>query len=182
MNIKTKLSIQFSLMVVGILIFFSLLVYYFSLSSQLLKFRENLLEKARNTAILLIDVSEVDATLLKKIHQSTFLLEEEEIVIADSSLNVIYSNNEQYLLEDLTDLNANANDVSFFSIAEKDGVCFRRYSSWHMTGQELKNRLSSALSYYGVFSSAHCCQCSFHTSSQSGQSNLFHRSSKKSRR
>ena len=93
----------------------------------MLKFRENLLEKARNTAILLIDVSEVDATLLKKIHQSTFLLEEEEIVIADSSLNVIYSNNEQYLLEDLTDLNANANDVSFFSIAEKDGVCFRHH-------------------------------------------------------
>ncbi len=127
MNIKTKLSIQFSLMVVVILIFFSLLVYYFSYTSQLAKFRDNLLEKAKNTAILLIDVSEVDAALLKKIHQSTILLEEEEIVIADSSLKVIYSNNEQYLLEDLAELNTNANDVSFFSIAEKDGVCFRHH-------------------------------------------------------
>lgn len=132
MNIKTKLAIQFSLMVVGILLLFSLFVYYFSYTSQLSKFRDSLLEKAKNSAILLIDVAEMDATLLKKIHQSTILLEEEEIVVIDSSLDVIYSNNEQYLLEDLTGLNANTDDISFFTIAEKDGVCFR-----HRTGNDV---------------------------------------------
>lgn len=112
-------------MVVGILILFSLFVYYFLYSSQLSKFRDSLLEKAQNTAIMLIDVSEIDAALLKKIHRATILMEEEEIVIIDSSLNVIYSNNEQYLLEDLARFNTNTNDISYFSIAEKDGVCFR---------------------------------------------------------
>lgn len=125
MNIKTKLAIQFSLMVVGILILFSLFVYYFSFTSQQSKFRESLLEKAKNSAILLIDVAEMDATLLKKIHQSTILLDQEEIVVIDSSLNVVYSNNEQYLLADLAELNSSTDDIGYFSIAEKDGVCFR---------------------------------------------------------
>ncbi len=81
MNIKTRLSFQFTLIVAGILIFFSLLVYYFSYSSQLAKFRENLLDSAKNTAILLINVAEVDSSLLKKIHQSTISWEKEEIGI-----------------------------------------------------------------------------------------------------
>jgi hypothetical protein len=68
MNIKTRLSFQFTLIVTGILLFFSILVYYFSFFSQLNKFRDNLLDGAKNTAILLINVAEVDSSLLKKIH------------------------------------------------------------------------------------------------------------------
>ena len=86
MNIKTRLSFQFTLIVTGILLFFSLLVYYFSYTSQLNKFRENLLDSAKNTAILLINVAEVDSSLLKKIHQSTISLEKEEIALTDSAL------------------------------------------------------------------------------------------------
>jgi hypothetical protein len=41
MNIKSKLSIQFALLVLSILLFFSLMVYYFSYTCQRAKFREN---------------------------------------------------------------------------------------------------------------------------------------------
>ena len=97
MNIKIRLSIQFTLIVAGILMFFSVLVYYFSYSSQLSKFREDLLDSAKNTAILLINVAEVDSSLLKKIHQSTISWQNEEIALTDSAYNIVYSNNLQYL-------------------------------------------------------------------------------------
>ena len=101
MNIKTRLSFQFTLIVAGILLFFSVLVYYFSYTSQLNKFRENLLDSAKNTAILLINVVEVDSSLLKKIHQSTISWEKEEIALTDSAFNLVYSNNIQYLSDNV---------------------------------------------------------------------------------
>jgi signal transduction histidine kinase len=125
MNIKTRLSVQFTLIVAGILLFFSILVYYFSYTSQLNKFRDNLFDSAKNTAILLINVAEVDSSLLKKIHQSTISWENEEIALTDSSYHLVYSNNIQYLsLKALQTYTAD-DDISFFSIAEKDGVCYK---------------------------------------------------------
>jgi signal transduction histidine kinase len=125
MNIKTRLSFQFTLIVVGILLFFSLLVYYFSYSSQLTKFRNNLLDGAKNTAILLINVAEVDSSLLKKIHQSTISWEREEIALTDSAFNLLYSNNIQYLSGNAMRINTRNSNTNFFSIAEKDGVFYR---------------------------------------------------------
>jgi len=125
MNIKTKLSLQFTILVTSILIFFSVLVYYFSYSTQLSKFRENLFDKARNTAILLINVTEVDSTLLKKIHQSTVSWKREEIALTDSSLNIVYSNNLQYLPGGITQFNYGEGINSFFSIGEKDGIRYK---------------------------------------------------------
>jgi signal transduction histidine kinase len=125
MNIKTRLSFQFTLIVAGILLFFSLLVYYFSYSSQLTKFRDNLLDGAKNTAILLINVVEVDSSLLKKIHQSTISWEEEEIALTDSAFNLLYSNNIQYLSDNVMRINAKDRNTNFFSIEEKDGVFYK---------------------------------------------------------
>ena len=125
MNIKTRLSFQFTLIVVGILLFFSILVYYFSYSSQLSKFRENLLDGAKNTAILLINVAEVDSSLLKKIHQSTILWEKEEIALTDSAYNIVYSNNIYYLYDKVLRQNSKGNNVNYFSVGEKDGVCYK---------------------------------------------------------
>lgn len=102
MNIKIRLSIQFTIIVAGILLFFSLLVYYFSYTSQLAKFRQNLLDTAKNTAILLINVAEVDSSLLKKIQQSTISWEREELALTDSAFNLIYSNNIEYLSDNTT--------------------------------------------------------------------------------
>jgi signal transduction histidine kinase len=131
MNIKTRLSIQFTLIVTGILIFFSVLVYYFSYTSQLNKFRENLLERAENTAILLINVTEVDSTLLKKIHQSTISLQNEEIALIDSANNMVYSNNIEYLSNEIIKSNSDDNDLKYFSLSDKDGVCFKHHYNNH---------------------------------------------------
>jgi signal transduction histidine kinase len=125
MNIKTRLSFQFTLIVAGILLFFSVLVFYFSYNSQLAKFRENLLDSAKNTAILLINVVEVDSSLLKKIHQSTISWEKEEIALTDSAFNLVYSNNIQYLSDKVMRINADNRNIYFFSVGEKDGVCYK---------------------------------------------------------
>lgn len=131
MNIKTKLSFQYSIIVAGVLLFFSVFVYYFSYTSQVSKYRESLLETAKNTAILLINVVEVDSALLKKIHQSTVLLNDEEIVLTDSSFNQIYSNNVQYLTEIVVRGNYSNGDISYFSYAEKDGVYYKHRVNSH---------------------------------------------------
>jgi signal transduction histidine kinase len=131
MNIKIRLSIQFTLIATGILLFFSLLVYYFSYTSQLNKFRENLTDRAKNTAILLINVAEVDSSLLKKIHQSTISWEREEIALTDSALHIIYSNNVQYLTDEILRSGTPANELNFFSVNEKDGVCYKHKFEGH---------------------------------------------------
>jgi len=127
MNIKTRLSVQFTIIIIGILLVFSALVYYFSYTSQLNKFRENLLDSAKNTAILLINVTEVDSSLLKKIHQSTISWEKEEIALTDSAFNLVYSNNIEYLSTRVMQLNSPTDDVDYFSLNEKDGVCYKHF-------------------------------------------------------
>lgn len=124
MNIKTRLSIQFTLSVFGILMVFSMLVYYFSYSSQLSSFRQNLLVRAQNTAILLINVQEVDSTLLKKIYLTTRSLEEEEIVLNDSSGKMLYSDKVKDL-KNVTSLRySHSASPTYFSIGKKDGVFY----------------------------------------------------------
>lgn len=128
MNIKTRLSFQFTLIAAVILVFFSLLVYYFSYSSQLTKFRENLIDSARNTGILLMNVAEVDSSLMKKIHQSTISWEQEEIAMTDSAFNLLYGNNIHELTPNVIRVNAYYGDIHFFSIGEKDGVCYKHHT------------------------------------------------------
>lgn len=123
-NIKTRLSVQFTLLVFGILMVFSLLVYYFSYDSQLSKFRQNLLDRAQNTAILLINVQEVDSTLLKKIYQTTKSLEEEEIVLNDSNNKMLYSDKLQDLKNISLPRSSNSDNPEYFSIGKKDGVLY----------------------------------------------------------
>lgn len=125
MKITARLSFQFTLIVFGILILFSVMVYYFSYTSQLTKFRNNLLSRAQNTAILLIDIAEVDSTLLKKIDQTTIILEEEEIALTSSSGKLLYSNNMNYLkFESLLGLSSHSNPF-YFSVGDKDGVVYK---------------------------------------------------------
>ncbi|HZL10755.1 MAG TPA: HAMP domain-containing sensor histidine kinase [Prolixibacteraceae bacterium] len=132
MDIKTRLSFQFTFLVFGILIFFSVLAYYFSFTSQRSKFRENLLIKAENTAILLINVEEVDSTLLKIIHQTTRSFEEEEIAVTDASNKLIYSNELHFLSAEILSDNAEMSNPSYFSIGNKDGVIYK-----HKTDNQL---------------------------------------------
>jgi len=125
MNIITRLSLQFTSIVFGILIFFSVLVYYFSFTSQRSKFRDNLLEKAQNTAILSINIQEIDSTLLKKIHQTTKSLEAEEIAITNESNKLLYSNKTDLLSADKLISHTYNTKIAYFSIKEKDGVSYK---------------------------------------------------------
>ncbi len=125
MNIKNRLSIQFTLLAFGILIFFSILVYYFSYSSQKSEFNDTLLRRAKNTAILLVEIQEIDSVLLSKINKTTLLLEKEEIAIYNSSDKMIYSNNLHYLQgNDMIKNPENQNPV-FFTIRDKDGIKYK---------------------------------------------------------
>ena len=123
-NIKTRLSIQFTLLVLGILLVFSCLVYYFSYDSQRSKFRQNLSVRAQNTAILLINVQEVDSTLLKKIYQTTKSLDEEEIMLNDSRDITLYGDKIQDLRNINSSISSHADNPEYFSIGKKDGVLY----------------------------------------------------------
>ncbi len=125
MKIKTKLSFQFMLIVAGILLFFSALVYYFSYNSQHARFTENLTQRAKNTGIIFLNIPEVNSVLLKKIHQMTLSNEEEEIAVTDSTFHLLYNNNMHYLNDKVFRQNAVRGDISSFKIAEKDGICFK---------------------------------------------------------
>jgi len=127
MDIKTRLSVQFTLSVLGILMVFCMLVYYFSYSSQLSTFRQNLLVRAQNTAILLINVQEVDSTLLKKIYLTTKSLEEEEIVLNDSNDKTLYSDKIRDLKNISSTRISHASSPEFFSIGKKDGVLYNHH-------------------------------------------------------
>jgi len=130
MNIKFRLSLQFMLIVAGILSFFALLVYYFTFTTYRDKFRNNLLNRAKNTAMLLIDVKEIDSTLLKKIHKSTYYWADEELVVTDSNLVIKYRNNVKELSHSELQSQISPSDKSFFSLSGKDGVfCRHRYKN-----------------------------------------------------
>ena len=129
LNIKTKLSFQFTLIVVVILCFFASLIYYFTYTSQVRKFRQNLFNRAKNTAILLINVKEIDAALLKKIHQSTYYWSEEEIAVLNSDHKLLYSNNMSYLNAELLHEYALSGMTVNFRIGKKDGVIYCH--QWH---------------------------------------------------
>lgn len=127
MSIKFKLALQFTILTGILLVFFTALVYYFFYDSQLYKFRSNLKNSAQNTAVLLINVAEVDSALLKKIQRSTSSWEKEEIIITDSAFNVIYSNQADYLDETNIRKHHSGSETSYFTLNEKDGVFLRHY-------------------------------------------------------
>jgi len=122
MKIKTKLSLEFTLIVGGILILFSSIVYYFSYTTQYTRFSDNLSKRAMNTAIMLLNLKGVDSVLLKKIQQSTVSWAEEEIAVTDSNSRLIYFNNIKYLTNQVIRQNAIGKDIREFTIAEKDGI------------------------------------------------------------
>lgn len=124
-NIKIRLAFQFMLIVASILLFFALLVYFFSYTSLQNKFRVNLLNRAQNTAVILIDVKEIDSTLLKKIHQNTISWQDEEIMVVDTNFKVLYLNNVSYIKPELLLSFYSQLNTSYFEIGDKEGVFYR---------------------------------------------------------
>lgn len=96
LNIKTRLTLQFTLIVSLILILFSVSVYYFSATYRVSEFYSRLENKAISTARLLVDVQEVDHDLLKIIDKNTNVsLYEEKVMIFDYKNELIYNSSDE---------------------------------------------------------------------------------------
>jgi signal transduction histidine kinase len=106
MKIKSRLSIQFTIIVSLILISFSLSVYFFSENYRKEEFYFRLKEKALFTSKLLIDVKDFDNSLLRIIDQRTIKFVKERVVIYNYLNEEIFNNdfNGEDTLKDPVDL------------------------------------------------------------------------------
>jgi signal transduction histidine kinase len=95
MNIRTKLTLRFILITAVIISLASILIYIFSADYRQEDFYSRLQNKANNTAKLLIEVDEVDASLLRKIeHDNPTSLPDERIIIYNYKDTVLFSTDE----------------------------------------------------------------------------------------
>ncbi len=124
-NIKIRLAFQFMLVVAGILVFFTLLIYYFTYTSHREKFRDSLMNRAMSTAIITITRHEVDTSLLRKIHEFTFLGQKQEIIVADTNSRILYSFNAEKLTESVLLSSLRPGTFTFFTMEGKDGICYK---------------------------------------------------------
>ena len=94
MQIRTRLALQFALLVGGILIAFSLMIYILSANYRKQEFTQRLKERAINTAKLLIEVKEIDDNLMRIIDSSKYsaLLGDEVVVFDYFKKSRIYMN------------------------------------------------------------------------------------------
>jgi two-component system, OmpR family, sensor histidine kinase ArlS len=91
MNIKTKLLIQFSLIVVTILLVFTTGVYFFSANYRETEYYSRLEDRGKTTARLLLEEN-VGEEMLKVIDKNTVALFQEQLVIYGPSGDMIYRN------------------------------------------------------------------------------------------
>ena len=92
LNIRSRLTLQFTYIVTFILLFFSIIIYYFSASYREAEFYSRLEKKALTTAKLLIEVKEVDYKLMKIIDRNTLnALDKVMVMIYDSQNHQIYN-------------------------------------------------------------------------------------------
>lgn len=96
MQIRTKLTYQFTIIVALILILFSTSIYYFSADYRKKEFYSRLKDKAITTAKLLSqDVKEVDTSILKAIDKNSVNnLPKEEVAIYDFRNTLLYNSND----------------------------------------------------------------------------------------
>src|SRR5829696_5703689 len=91
MNIRTKITFQFTLIVAAIILLLSGSIYYFSSNYRQSEFSERLKSRGINTAKLLVDVDEINSNLLNIIEKnSAYALAHEDVVIINASAEIIY--------------------------------------------------------------------------------------------
>ena len=92
MNIRAKLTLTFFMIVIVVLSAISVAIYYFSSNYRELDFYRRLKNRASNTAQVLIEVTEVDAELLRRMERNNpASLPNQYIVIFDSTHHELYS-------------------------------------------------------------------------------------------
>ncbi|HWA35727.1 MAG TPA: ATP-binding protein [Cyclobacteriaceae bacterium] len=100
MQIRSRLTIQFSLMVGGILLTSFVLIYFLAYRFNKQEFHRRLDDKAVTTATLLLRVQEVNASLLKTIDRAKRdALFGENITVYDQTNQEIYTNNDTIYFE-----------------------------------------------------------------------------------
>jgi signal transduction histidine kinase len=100
MNIRTKLTLRFILITAIIMLLASVLIYVFSAEYRREDFYSRLMNKANNTAKLLIEVDEVDAELLMKIEQDNPVsLPNEKIIIFNYRDTILFSTDEKNVIQ-----------------------------------------------------------------------------------
>ena len=90
MKIRTRLALQFTLIVAGILLVSTTAIYFSSSNYRHQEFIFRLKDKATTTARLLIEVEEVDTDLLRLIDRKTITLPQERILVYNYLNEEIY--------------------------------------------------------------------------------------------
>jgi len=109
MNIRIKLTLQFTLLVASILLAFSMVIYYFASDKRTHHFYGKLETRAYNISKLLIEVNEIDTNILRTIesHSKTDLFEE-KILIYNTQNKLIYqtpiSDTSKHFLNELNNI------------------------------------------------------------------------------
>lgn len=99
MNIRTKLTFRFILITAIIMLLASILIYIFSADYREEDFYSRLMNKANNTAKLLLEVDEVDAMTLTKIEQDNPMsLPNEKIIIFNYRDTILFSTDDKNVL------------------------------------------------------------------------------------
>ena len=100
MQIRSRLTLQFALLVSAILFIAFISLYFFAKQSSEDEFNKRLREKAITSAVLLLKVEQVDSSLLKTIDLSKQdVLFRENISILDDQDKEIYTNNDAIKFE-----------------------------------------------------------------------------------
>lgn len=100
MQIRTKLTLRFILVVAAIQLFGSLAIYFFSADYRRELFYDRLKNKANSTAKLLMAVEEIDASLLKKMEtDNPVSLPYEKINIYNYRNEIIFSTDDSQFLQ-----------------------------------------------------------------------------------
>lgn len=95
MNIRTKLTLRFIFITAIIILLASVLIYVLSAEYREADFYERLMNKATNTAKLLLEVDEVDVALLRRIEQDNpASLPNEKIIVYNFRDTVLFSTDE----------------------------------------------------------------------------------------
>lgn len=97
MNIRTKLTLRFTVIVATILITFSASIYYLSAEYRREEFFSRLESRAVTTARLFVSVKEVDDKLLRIIDRNSVpAMYNEKVLVFNASNQVVYSNLDNY--------------------------------------------------------------------------------------
>jgi len=147
MTIRTRLIVQFTLIVTSFLIVFSLIIYFFFAHYRESDFYNRLKKKGLTTAKLLIETKEVDRDLLKIIDRNTInALYQEKVMIFDYHDRMIYNS--------LDDDSVHVSKALLYSIRNKKEIRYQegRYEVIGMLYVNNDNRfivISLAYDRYG---------------------------------